>query len=677
MVVKRLLDGRFQFIRVVSTKSYSKTYLMMDQNDPAKGKCIVKRLQLPTQNPVTLKFLTDLLDKRVKILQRLEDRACLEKRLAVIQDNQDFYWVRGYVPGRPLQVDLAEQRSRPEPELRQFLIDVLSILEIIQQHGIVHQNLHPNNLIRHQTEGHLVLVDFGLVHETTPRTPWTSPGAEVAKPNGNEVYLPQVPPQQAPNFNADHFALGMMALQLATGLSREALPYLEQPDFLDQAKLQLDECSALSDGLKALLLEMLSLNSELHLSRAKDILSRLVAPVPSPDNGLTTGANWASAASLDESVAKLNGGSAQPIPLNAASAAAANGPLPLSTSLNNPLPPPPSLPRSQRRPPAVATVLGAGLALLTLGFFVLQMPKRLSTARLTQQAENAEQVGQIQEAIGYLDQVIQRQPEDSETLAQRSELLLKNGQQEQALDDLTRAIQTDSTAPLLYFQRGNLRSDLGDLQGAIDDYTTALELDPSYSDAYLNRGSARADLGDETGAVDDYTAALEVTDDPEKMAIAYLNRCLSLSNLEDHAAALSDCSAAINLRPSNGYAYGNRGLVKRQLSDYQGAIQDFTIAIQINPDNPEPYYNRGLTRQSLGDLSGAMTDFNQTIKLNPNHPFAYYDRGLLNAALGEVDEAISDLEKVASACLEVGRVGCFDDAQYQLQQLRDTKATSP
>ncbi len=674
MVVKRLLDGRFQFIRVVSTKSYSKTYLMMDQNDPAKGKCIVKRLQLPTQNPVTLKFLTDLLDKRVKILQRLEDRACLEKRLAVIQDNQDFYWVRGYVPGRPFQVDLSEQRSRPEPEVRQFLIDVLNILEIIQEHGIVHQNLHPNNLIRHQTEGHLVLVDFGLVHEATPRAPWASPGAEAPKPDGNEVYLPQLPPQQAPHFNPDHFALGMMALQLATGLSREALPYLEQADFLDQAKLQLDECSALGDGLKMLLLGLLSPNLETQTARAKDILPRLAAPTPASENGLVNGAGW-TAAALDESVAKLNGGSAHSMPLAAATGAAATGSLPPSTSQGSSSPPP-ARPR-RRSPSIVAITLGATLALLTLGFFALQIPKRLAIARLTQQAESAEQSGQVQAAIGYLDQVIQHQPENSETLAQRSELLLKNGQQEQALDDLTRAIQAEDNSSELYFKRGNLRSDLGDLQGAIDDYTTAIELDQSYSEAYLNRGSARADLGDETGAVDDYTKALEVTDDPENQAIAYLNRCLSLSNLEDYAAALADCSEAINLRPGNGYAYGNRGLVKRQLEDFQGAIQDFTIAIQINPDNPEPYYNRGLTRQSLGDLSGAMADFNQTIKLNPNHPFVYYDRGLLNAALGEVDEAISDLEKVASACLEVGRVGCFDDAQYQLQKLRETRGATP
>jgi serine/threonine-protein kinase len=72
-----------------------------------------------------------------------------------------------------------------------------------------------------------------------------------------------------------------------------------------------------------------------------------------------------------------------------------------------------------------------------------------------------------------------------------------------------------------------------------------------------------------------------------------------------------------------------------------------------------------------------MNDFNQTIELNSNHPFAYYDRGLLYAELGNIDSAIADLETVASACLDVSRLGCFDDAQYQLERLRAAQGGEP
>ena len=65
-----------------------------------------------------------------------------------------------------------------------------------------------------------------------------------------------------------------------------------------------------------------------------------------------------------------------------------------------------------------------------------------------------------------------------------------------------------------------------------------------------------------------------------------------------------------------------------------------------------------------------MDDLNQTLTLDPEHPFAYYDRGLLYVDLGETEQAIADLEQVSTQCLEVGRVGCFEDAQYQLNELR-------
>ncbi|HIK43959.1 MAG TPA: tetratricopeptide repeat protein [Leptolyngbyaceae cyanobacterium M65_K2018_010] len=680
MVVKRLLDGRFQFIRAVSSKSYSKTYLMLDQSDPTKPKCIVKRLQLPTQNSVTLKFLSDLLDKRVQSLQQLDDHPCLEKRVAVLQENQDFYWVRRYVPGRPFQMELSEQSARSEAEVRKFLNEVLSILDILQQRGVVHQNLHPNNLIRHQIDGHLVLVDFGLVQDTHPRHYWPSLYEGKGKPDENGVYLPPLQTPQASAFNADHFAVGVMALQLATGLSREALPLFDQPDFLDQARLQLDECSTLSAGLKNMLLQMLVPTAETAFAQARDMLTWLDRPTQPDHPQPLNGHHPADLPEAESDRALLNGAALQFQPPHTAARSSLNGAaadVPITSVVRDEDIPRPKPAPSRRSRRFWGLALGTGATLVALGALGWHIPQRLATARLAQQAQQAEQAGQVQAAIGYLDQLLEQHPTHGEALAQRSALLVKNGQPERALEDLTRALQQNSKSPTLYFQRGNLRFDVGDLQGAISDYTDALELDPSYNQAYLNRGNARADLGDEAGAVDDYTVVLNQAKDPETQAFAYLNRCLSRSNLGDPQGALADCSAAINLRPSNSLAYENRGLVKRKLEDFQGAIQDFTIAIQMDSGNPEAYYNRGLTRQSLGDLGGAMADFNQTIKLNPNHPFAYYDRGLLYGAQGETEAAIADLEKVASACLEAGRVGCFGDAQYQLKQLKAAESLDP
>jgi serine/threonine-protein kinase len=654
MVVKRLIDGRFQFIRVVSTKAYTKTYLMTDHGSLAKNKCIVKHLQLPAHNTITLKFLNDLLAKRVSLLKRMGEHDAIAKNLSTVQEGQDFYWVRDYVPGHSLLTELADQKPKPEAEVQSFLRESLSILEIIQRHGIAHQNLHPNNLIRHRDRGPLVLVDFGLIQDTGTPEPGPISNGHSASLTAESAYLPQVKQRQYTRFAADHFALGIIAIQMATGLSNEAIPRLIQDDFLAQIKLQLDECSSLGGACKDILLRMVSPQAEVQFHQAKDILATLpeleAAPVPL-------------AAMATAPPPSQENGAIEPEPPR------------------SPATPPPALRRwrpGPYRPNLLWLGGGAALALLGIGSLLwLRIPQTLTVNNLLQQATTAKQMGQNNDSLNYLNQVLEVKPNNSDALAQRSTLLWENGQSEEALQDLTNAIEVSPERAVLYYQRGNLRFQLGDLQGAIADYGEALQRKEAYTDAYINRGNARAELGDEAGALQDYTAAINLASSPESKADAYLNRCLSLSNLEDHAAALSDCTEAVNLRPNNSLAYENRGLVKRRLNDFQGAIQDFTIAIQIDASSPEPYYNRGLTRQDLGDFAGAISDFNQTIQLNPNHPFAYYDRGLLHAELGDLESAIADLETVASACLDVSRLGCFDDAQYQLEKIRAAQRDEP
>ncbi|WOD41604.1 tetratricopeptide repeat protein [Nodosilinea sp. E11] len=653
MVVKRLIDGRFQFIRVVSTKAYTKTYLMTDHGDAAKPKCIVKHLQLPAHNAITLKFLNDLLAKRVNLLKRMGDHDAIARNLAAVQEGQDFYWVRNYVPGQPLLTELAEGKPRSQVEVQAFLVEGLTVLDLIQRHGIAHQNLHPNNLIRHRDQGHLVLVDFGLIQDTA--TPEAGIAANDSTDGTVSAYLPQPQHRQYTRFAADHFALGMIAVQMATGLTSEAIPRLSQDNFFAQVKLQLDECSTLDEPLKAILLRMVTPQSESQFHQAKDILVALADLSPSPGGAYNFRTDPAPMPQSQENNAMA------PERRNASRVEATQTPF-----------------TSWQRQPRLWLVGGAAVALLAIGgIALLRVPQAMRVNNLVQRAETAKQMGQKNDAINYLNQAIELKPDHSDALARRSTLLWENGQSEAALQDISNAIRAQPDSAPLYYQRGNLRFRLGDLQGAIADYGDALERQDTYVDAHVNRGSARAELGDEEGAVQDYTAAINLATDPESKAVAYLNRCLSLSNLGDQAAALSDCTEAVNLRPNNSLAYENRGLVKRRLNDFQGAIQDFTIAIQINAGSPEPYYNRGLTRRDLGDLAGAMIDFNQTIQLNPSHPFAYYDRGLLHKELGDLESAIADLETVASACLDVSRLGCFDDAQYQLEQLRTALGEAP
>ena len=627
MAAQKLLGGRYQFIQEIGSHDHSKTYLMADVHYPGHPRCIVKHLKLPVRNPVTLKFLASLLKKKIDMLETLSQHDRIPRVLAYFEDNQDFYVVQQYVVGRSLEQEFQKRQPWDEIEVIALLQEILEVLAFIQERGVIHRSIRPANIIRRRSDSHLVLIDFGLVKEiNASMTPSQKQGM-----NGKSVEQSAfTAPEQVsgyPSFSTDHFALGMVALQAATGVAASALPRATQSDFEQSIEQCLKQAPDLNENLKAILRQLLHPNSEKRYQKAIEALADLRQIM-----------QWESC--------------------------------PLETAPETPKEEPALV---VNRGPSKRVQLGLGslfLLGLVAGALLLRTPQKMMAAWWVNQGKKAEAREQVEEAISYFTSAYALDPQNVEALSQRSQIYLDQGSLEDALRDLTLALEQTPKNAQLYYQRANLRFQLGDLEGSITDYTEALKLDGSYTEAYINRGSARANLGDDQGAIEDYTTALKLDPDPETQAAAYLNRCLSRSNIDEQGAALEDCTQAINVRPNHSLAYENRGLVRRRINDLQGSLQDYTIAIQLNPSSPEPHYNRALTRAALGDDAGALADFNQALELHPDHVFAYYDRALLLISLGRIPQAMEDLEQASQKCLDMGRLGCFEDAQYQLNNLK-------
>lgn len=626
MTSQKLLGGRYQLIRLIGSEEHYKTYLMADTHYPGHPKCTVKHLKLSARNPVTLQFLSRLLKKKVDMLETLGQHERIPKTLAYFEEDQDFYVVQQYVAGPSLEEVLQQRGRLPEEELLPLLGDILETLEFVHARGIIHRSIKPSNIIRRQHDSRWVLIDFGLVKEVN---------AKIAAANGGTqgtIYTAPEQRQGMPHYGTDVFALGMVALRGATGLPVDHLPHAPMADYEQAVHRCLAAAPDLSNHLQRVIRGMLTANPNQRYKRAHDVLVDLPQMQP-----------------LQPEPQAVNG---SPHP-------------PSSVKLTTPAPDP------QRPSWLLPVTVGAVILSVLGGFWLLRGPQRLTALWWLRQAQQAQSAGQNEQALATYDRLLELYPDHRGALIERSQLYQEQGDTEQALGDLTRALE-QSPHQDLYYERGNLRFQVGDLQGAIADYTQALQHDPSLVKAHINRGSARAKWGDEQGAIDDYTAAIDLDPPADEQAAAFLNRCLSQSNLGNQQAALNDCTAAINLRPDDSLAYENRGLVRRRLGDPEAAMKDYTIALEINPDSPEPYYNRGLTRQDLGDTAGALEDFNQALALDPDHVFARYDRGLLAAEQGRLEAATADLEVAASRCLELGRLKCYEDAQFQLNVIESS-----
>lgn len=655
--MSQLLRDRYQILEMIRSDLLGETYLAEDVQLPDRPKCQIEKFRLPNTSSKSQKSLIQVLKRKADALQGIDRHPQIPQMLEYFEAENNFYLVHEFISGRSLSEDLIPEQSFTEQQTIALLQEIVDILIVIHDAGIVHGNLTPSNLIRHPVEGYWVLVGFGVFQEIREQIARSQGQVANSPLNGSALYVAPEQSQAVPQFNSDIYALGAIGIQALTGYSAAELSALSFETHPEEKKGSWNYGLAVSPSLVAILNTMACADSQNRYQLAKQVKADLRRmqhgqplgrkPAVPPQRTLVPKSTKSNVSPLPASGGKARRQSIAALP--------AAKPLPTLSS--------PVLSSSWRWGIAMVAALGAIAAL-----FYGQLPQRLTSYYFHRQGVNREEQGNDSKALESYTQALRLYPDRDRTYYNRGLIHERLGNTSAALEDLTEAISLGSQSPETYYQRGNLRFQLGDRQGALDDYTEAIRLQEDYAAAYVNRGSVHADLGDDQRAVTDYTKALEID---STLAAAYLNRCLSRSNLGDHLGAIEDCTQAIHFQPTHTFAYQNRGLARRRLSDFQGAISDYNTAIQLDPDDADPYYNRGLARQDLDDVAGAIADFTTAINRNPQHVLAYYDRGLAQAKRGNQQEAIADFQQTSTLCLELSRLGCYEDAQYQLSQLEE------
>jgi len=621
----KLLGGQYQFVQVLGSHECRHTYLAADVRRSGHPKCAIKRLQLENQNSQVLELMCKRMDRQAKILAAIAEHDRIPKVLSHFSESNNFYIVQEFVPGNSLSSEIKSGYRLSDYQVIQILQEVLQILSFAHKKGAIHRNLKPSNIIRRHPDGRLVITDFDIVQSARFLKIESIEKGKEAEDSEALIYVPNEQLRGQIYFNSDFYALGMLAIRALTGIGTSDLANRKRAQDYRGNAILWPGGVPINPQLAAIVDRMVHFDSTQRYQTAEEILADLQM--------LT-------------------------VRKSAAEKIAAR----------------PSRPRPPKRP--MRRWHGARKALLWTGIGVVGLlcvvlmggwPQTLMARYFLEEGALQSRAGKERKAIAAYSRALTWKPKDAIAYYQRGMAYSRLDERSAALADLTKAIHLSPENGEAYYQRGNLRLKLGDVRGAKDDYTQAIDLTSNLPQSYVNRGSARAALGDEEGAIADYTQALKRN---PKLAAAYLNRCLSRSNLKRLQGALEDCSRAIDLRPNDSRAYQNRGLTHRRLEQFQRAIEDYNIAIQLDPNDSEPYYNRGLTRDDLGDKRGAIADYSQAIERNPQHLLAYYDRGEAYRALGDRDRAIQDFQQAAQHCLDLGKLDCYQDAQYQIEKLQ-------
>ncbi len=727
-MIGQLLDRRYRIIKVTDSSEVGKTYVAADTHRPGYPQCTVREMRLPGTSSQTPELVKIIFQRNAEIIEKLGKHDKIPELLAYFEENQSLYLIEEFIAGQPLSQELIPGEPWSEDQVIALLSSILEVLVFIHDNGFIHRRIKPDRVIRRESDGKFVLVDFSLDKEINPElanchllAP-TSPNS-VKKPLGKkqdlaaqELYVPIEQSQGNPRYNSDIYALGTIAQLAVTGLSPTELSASN-----NKGQIPWRNRATCSAALADTIDRMVDSDCEERYQEAAEVLADL------KQIAVTSEAARTPATIIRKATSQLRKQRPTRLWLWAAIPSAL-----ILTAL--------IIYFWQSQSPARAKeLLARGVAKAQQGDktgaiadYTQAIALNASDADTYYTRANARyDIGAREQAIQDYTQAIKVNPSHTKAIYNRALARRDIGDKRGAVEDFTQVLRLNPSDGEAYYQRGLAYYDLADFRTAISDYTQAIRLNPNDATAYSNRGLARSASGDKTGAMADFTQAIQISPkqagvyysrgrsrfnladyqgamedysraielEPEQ-ADAYTNRCSAYLNLATYDKAIEDCTRAISLDPKDEAAYNNRCIAHLNLKQFQKASEDCSLTIGLNGNNPKAYSNRGLAREASGDKLGAVEDFTQAIRLNPsdavaysnrgtlyselkNYPLAvedfaqslrlnpnnataFYSRGLVRRQLKDRAGAIEDFQKAATLFLEQGRADGFQNAQAQI-----------
>ncbi|MEH2125199.1 CHASE2 domain-containing serine/threonine-protein kinase [Nostoc sp.] len=208
-----VLNNRYKITQPLGSGGFSNTYLADDIQRPGNPQCVVKQLRPPRQDAEYLNVVRRLFDAEAEILETLGKHPQIPQLLAFFEENRQFSLVQEFVRGHAMDKELTAGKRLKQAEVVEILKEVLNVLIFVHSYGVIHRDIKPSNLIRRESDGHIVLIDFGAVKQIQPQ----QQEAQTIS-IGTPSYAPSEQMSGLPKLNSDIYALGIMGIQGLTGV---------------------------------------------------------------------------------------------------------------------------------------------------------------------------------------------------------------------------------------------------------------------------------------------------------------------------------------------------------------------------------------------------------------------------------------------------------------------------
>jgi len=210
-MIGQVLDGRYEITAQLAEGAFGKTFQAKDTKRPGEPICVVKQLKLASVTVVRRLFNTE-----AESLENLGKHDQIPQLLAYFEENGEFYLVQEYIPGHLLTDELQPGQPLEEDAVKVLLLELLAVLKFVHARNVIHRDIKPDNIIRRDADGTLVLIDFGAVKKIVSQSNQSNPKTTIVI--GTPGYMPNEQMEGKPQLSSDVYAVGMTAIQAITGI---------------------------------------------------------------------------------------------------------------------------------------------------------------------------------------------------------------------------------------------------------------------------------------------------------------------------------------------------------------------------------------------------------------------------------------------------------------------------
>ena len=239
-----LLHDRYRVRRSLSSGGFGETFEVADEAAlRPNGKPTTKVLKVLNlgrfYDPGSQRKSIDLFQREARVLSRLDHPG-----IPKVEQDSYFTWpddittplhclVMEYIEGVSLDQWLRRRNNQPVDELLavKWLVQLLAILDVIHQQGLIHRDIKPSNIML-TPAGQLVLIDFGAVRDATATYLQGHSGSLTGTRIFAAGYTPNEQAEGRARPESDFFALGRTFVHLMTGIHPMGLSIDEQSNRL-------------------------------------------------------------------------------------------------------------------------------------------------------------------------------------------------------------------------------------------------------------------------------------------------------------------------------------------------------------------------------------------------------------------------------------------------------------